>query len=268
MFSNDKDSIRNARVQDCDDIADIIKNSFPNHIIEKTIYCSKKITNFLNSRVVDETDNSLKMMIYEVDNKIVGYIEFKIINNKAHLNYIVVSEELRGKSIGKQMLKKSLKHLPSEVKNIELSVFDYNKIAFDWYKSLGFNIINKFVWLESQLDLKDVKKNINPSITNYRRYLEDYEKFGFSYMFIHIDSKLFNVGILGEKYYKITDVELLLNKDFLNFLHELDINRHIFAIVKESDACILIEKYNYKKVVKSTVLQISKEKLIENLGAL
>ncbi len=74
---------------------------------------------------------------YEIDNEIVGFIDFSLIFDRIELNYIFVKENHRKNNIAKKLMDVMIKNnLP-----ITLEVNVNNKKALNLYKKYNFNII-------------------------------------------------------------------------------------------------------------------------------
>ena len=83
--------------------------------------------------------------VYEQDNKIVGYVYAKILNDgtmvksKAVIDALYVDEKYRKKGIAKSLLNKVLERLSEyDISSMEISVMSKNTVAKKLYESLGF----------------------------------------------------------------------------------------------------------------------------------
>lgn len=79
------------------------------------------------------------ILIYEKDNKIVGFLDYSKMYEKIEINYIFVIEEYRGKNIGYELIKYMIDN--NEFENITLEVNVNNISAINLYKKHGFEII-------------------------------------------------------------------------------------------------------------------------------
>lgn len=77
-----------------------------------------------------------------------------------HLEDLIVREKHRGKGIGKALYDKVLEYgLKSGKNRIEWVVLDWNKVAIDFYKSTGANMLTD--WNLCQMDKKSIQKYLN-----------------------------------------------------------------------------------------------------------
>lgn len=95
------------------------------------------ITNHFNKML---NDKNIILLAYYLENKIVGYILIKKINNDTCiLNGLYIKEEYRNKGIGKSLLKEAIKRCKKlKAKHIDIKVFYKNEQAKKVYKELGF----------------------------------------------------------------------------------------------------------------------------------
>lgn len=84
-----------------------------------------------------------KWYIYELENKIIGFINIDLIYDKAEIEYIYVENRYRGQKIATELLKKAEKELKKlSVENITLEVNVNNKVAINFYEKKGFKRVN------------------------------------------------------------------------------------------------------------------------------
>ena len=93
---------------------------------------------------VDYKDNVYtNWYIYEINNIIVGFINYDTIYDKAQIEYIFVDEKYRQSNIATQLLKKMIEDLVSKnIKNITLEVRIDNNQAIKFYEKNGFEKVS------------------------------------------------------------------------------------------------------------------------------
>ena len=80
--------------------------------------------------------------VYEVDNNIIGFINYDIIYDKSEIEYIYVDEKYRNSNIATKLLEEMIKSIKiNNVDSITLEVKSNNKIAINFYKKNGFKEI-------------------------------------------------------------------------------------------------------------------------------
>lgn len=78
-------------------------------------------------------------LIYEIDNKIVGFINYDSIYDKSEIEYIYVLDKYRRSGIATELLNKMLEELNNKgIKNVTLEVNSNNRQAINFYEKNGF----------------------------------------------------------------------------------------------------------------------------------
>lgn len=81
-----------------------------------------------------------KMMAFEKDNTIVGFIDYSIIYEKIELNYIIVVPSYRNQGIASKLMEFLIDEAKSnKCINITLEVRVHNNNAINLYKKYGFD---------------------------------------------------------------------------------------------------------------------------------
>jgi ribosomal protein S18 acetylase RimI-like enzyme len=144
--------IRRAEINDIDSILPLEEQIFKIHSKERPDWIDKNKRPFsydLLKNIIES--NTQKIFIAEMDNKIIGFckINHREINNNLmfydmlniEIENLIVDEKHRKKGIGKNLFGE-VKNYAKEVnaKYIELSVWEFNKNAINFYKRMGMKI--------------------------------------------------------------------------------------------------------------------------------
>ena len=122
--------IRNAIIDDADEIFNIEKKIFKDHWSLKSIK-----SEFNNSKYS-------KISVLEVERKIIGYIFQRIIDNQKHIINLAIDIPFQHKGYGRFLLKNILKD-DSDDTNVFLEVKEANFPAIKLYNDLGFVEVQK-----------------------------------------------------------------------------------------------------------------------------
>ncbi|MDD2435732.1 MAG: ribosomal protein S18-alanine N-acetyltransferase [Bacilli bacterium] len=80
-----------------------------------------------------------RIMGYEIDHKIVGFIDYSIIYDKAELNYIIVLNNYRNQHIASELMDYFILDINNNgCLNITLEVKKSNQSALNLYRKYGF----------------------------------------------------------------------------------------------------------------------------------
>lgn len=122
------------------------------------------LNNLINdpNYIIDEAELKKISKVYLKDDKIIGYISYQIMYERAELNYIFVKEEERKKGIASKMLEYMLNNLKEEcIETIDLEVNSLNKKVINLYQKYGFKTVNirkkYYNGIDGFLMLKEVK---------------------------------------------------------------------------------------------------------------
>lgn len=84
------------------------------------------------------------IMVYEIENKIVGFINYNIIYNRAEIDYIYVDKDYRRKNIASELLQFCIDDvITSGCINISLEVNEHNAMGIGLYQKFGFDKVAK-----------------------------------------------------------------------------------------------------------------------------
>ena len=122
--------IRNAIIDDADEIFNIEKKIFKDHWSLKSIK-----SEFNNSKYS-------KISVLEIERKIIGYIFQRIIDNQKHIINVAIDTPFQHKGYGRFLLKNILKD-DNDDTNVFLEVKEANFPAIKLYNDLGFVEVQK-----------------------------------------------------------------------------------------------------------------------------
>ncbi len=104
------------------------------------------INNLINDKnyVVNNYELNKNANIYILNNEIVAFISYRILYERAELDYIFVKEEARKKGIASMLIADMIeKCKENNVETIDLEVNSSNERAINLYQKFGFKIIGK-----------------------------------------------------------------------------------------------------------------------------
>lgn len=91
---------------------------------------------------IDDISKFNKYLIYSIDDKNIGFIDFSFIYDRIELNYIFVETSYRNKNIASKLMDKLIEFsIDNKCINITLEVDESNKAAINLYKKYGFTIV-------------------------------------------------------------------------------------------------------------------------------
>lgn len=98
-------------------------------------------------------------LVYEINNKIVGYLSSRIIDFEVEILNVVVDDDYQRQQIGTKLFNYLIEN--NEIKEITLEVRKSNKIAKNFYSNLGFYKIGiRKNYYENNEDAYILKKEV------------------------------------------------------------------------------------------------------------
>ena len=109
-----------------------------NYTTEKELINS--FLKYFNTKINDISKFS-KYLIYSIDDKNIGFVDFSFIYDRLELNYIYVEKLYRNKNIASKLMDKLIEFaIDNKCINITLEVDESNDAAINLYKKYGFTI--------------------------------------------------------------------------------------------------------------------------------
>lgn len=111
-------------------------------LIEKDIFDIELLGKELHNNYKFSLDTFSKCKVIEINNKVIGFITYSIIYDRAEIIDIIVKDELRNKGYAKKLIDNiSIELIDNKCKNITLEVSEINP-AVHFYQKMGFEIVS------------------------------------------------------------------------------------------------------------------------------
>lgn len=132
-LNNFKSQLYIADMKDIDDLTNISMNGFKSNSYEDSKQFVKSIL---------ESEDRIQLLT-KVNDKCIGMVSVGIHEDKCGIFGVAIMPDHRGNGFGKELVKLALNYLiKRNYDNIWLDVDSKNDIAFNLYKSIGFNVEN------------------------------------------------------------------------------------------------------------------------------
>lgn len=240
-------NIQKLGLKDASKVHQLIKEGMHPDNFGLTIYSTNKSIKYIEYLIGSSSQiTGYYHYGYYLGNLLVGFAEWRDFGETFFLNNIYVSQNFRGKGIGKKLISHGI-NLSKKMnkKFISLDVFSNNKQAYFWYSSLGFKEIKKSIWFVSRVKMRDYYNGENLIINtdkkyiiyNYPQSLEILKQFGFSSINLvnHYSNVSLNIGLLGRKYFRIDNIKYLNDLEVIQLLKKLDPDRNIFLVCNHDE---------------------------------
>jgi ribosomal protein S18 acetylase RimI-like enzyme len=86
------------------------------------------------------------VLVYKFENKIIGFVTYKILDNLATIGLIAISPLYQGKGIGRKLINAvEMELVNCQIGELRIPTQIQNEIACEFYMKLGYKIIKKMI---------------------------------------------------------------------------------------------------------------------------
>ncbi len=189
-------SVEELKKTDVPIVVDIVRTSFENDQLIPSIYRSKGIESFIKYEL-ENIFSPYKYFVIRNEKIIVGYAEFKVVNDLAFLNIISVNRNHSNKGVGGALFFHCLNYFKlSGIEAIHLDVYNSNTVATNWYNKLGFKEISIVSFFKLELNNK-ILINKKFTVQNYPQFRELENSFGFYFIELKSGNQDFRIGFIN-----------------------------------------------------------------------
>lgn len=107
---------------------------------EVEIYPIQDLFSFFNDHSSFEEKKSpfVFQYVYLLDEKVIGFLQYQIIYERAELDYLIIHPDFRRRKIASLLMDFMFMNLPKEILNVTLEVRKSNQSAISLYEKYGF----------------------------------------------------------------------------------------------------------------------------------
>ena len=113
--------------------------------------------------IVNEYELNKKAYVYVLNNEIIAFISYRILYERAELDYIFVKKNERKKGIASMLIQEMINNCElNNVETIDLEVNSLNENAIKLYQKFNFKVIGKrdkyYKGIDALLMMREVRK--------------------------------------------------------------------------------------------------------------
>lgn len=225
--------VRPARAEEAEAIVALVRSGFDPDLLRFMIYGCDGIERYVAHQI--NAPAALADTVYLVAvaaERVVGCVELRMTADGIFLNYICTDPAVRGRGLAGRLLGESLGMVPRGPHGVmHLDVFESNRAAGEWYERLGFRRDWTTVW--SDIPVGGAGEAVPARVSGYPQAKASQEAYGFSSFGLATPSGTYQVGCLGNDWFRVTQPELLADSAALSALHRFDSRRRILALIRE-----------------------------------
>ena len=227
--------IRYAEQRDVRRIIEIVNQGFDNVLLDAMIYGCKGIDKYLSYQF--KLPQSLSDKVYivaENSDGVIGFVEFRIYPDMLFLNYIGIEKRARKNGLASYLLSQSELIIRKKChEKMQLDVFFDNQVSKNWYEKIGFTSIASSNWLS--VSFKAESRLNNSKVSGFPQAILCNKEFGFSEFTLNTPIDTYNIGLLGDKWFRVTQSQIFHDSDALSGLKKLSGTRKILVLCNDED---------------------------------
>lgn len=229
----DELELRRATIDDATAIVDIIRSGFAPALLDKFIFGCAGISRYVREQIIaSDQDGDTRFTVAARGGTPIGCCELRRLRDRLFLNYIAVLPDARSAGLGRRLLHAGIERTAgASHSSISLDVIEDNRVAVDWYRSLGFERSHATEWWELPIEASSV--DTGACVTGLPQAAACQEAFGFSRVTVTTATGTWEVGLLGTHWFRITEPGALGDPSLLATLHRLDPARELLALLPE-----------------------------------
>jgi GNAT superfamily N-acetyltransferase len=205
-------------------------------MLARFIYGCQGIERYVELLVADADHVDTRFIVAESAGELIGSIEMRLLGELLFLNYVAVDSGARKRGVANRLLHAAIRSLrqPHHAK-LALDVLSDNCAACAWYDSLGMTIESVTRWYEMPIATQTLGTN-DIVFNGIAQARVCQERFGFSQMTLVSPRDSHAIGMLGDRWFRMTSADALVDPAVLGRLRELDPQRDVLALILSTRA--------------------------------
>lgn len=248
-------------------IVRLIRQGFRRSDLGLFIYGCRGITTYVAEEILGARGARNPYSVASLAGSVVGCVDLRQRPEGLFLNYIAVAPKARSRGIAVELLRWVLASPERQsASRFTLDVLDDNTVALDWYLRLGFSDEGHHLWCErdgnsvGRVDARAAELDGWPQAEASQR------RYGFSRFGVVTRAGRYDVGRLGDRWFRILSPETLEDGDAMGCLNNLDPRRRFLCILRDPVESQL-RRLGLRTIRRTRRLSIETASLIANLGS-
>lgn len=213
------------------DIARLSRECFPARLHSWLIHCQPGYNQYAYGIVAS---GSRHYWVAEDDGELVGFAEWREMEDTSFLNHICVSGRYRGAGIGRSLIGQHLAN--KEIGSVALDVF-VGEPAQEFYRGLGFTVVQRRRWMirQRQWDPRDAVSTLDCS--NVEQWRSEMNRFGFGKLLASWRGDTVSILFSSRHSVRLPSVDLVMDDALLESIHNLapEVRRYATIADLEND---------------------------------
>jgi len=220
---------RPARSSEAGRIVELVRDGFEPSRLELFIYGCHGIAKYVTAQI-ELVGGDTRFFVAERAGEIAGCVELRLFGDRLFLNYIAVTPNARRGGVARHLLAAAIAATRTvHHDRFELDVLDDNHAALAWYDELGLEARSVTRWYE--LALEPGVPTDEVVVSGFAQAMLLQRELGFSQLGLIGRARTASVGMLGGRWFRVTDSDVLFDRDLLARLYAIDPTRRVLALV-------------------------------------
>lgn len=227
--------VRRARPEDAEAIVSLIRAGFPAKVVELLTYGCNGAAEFVRRQIgVMGRGGDAVHVVACRGARVVGCIESDWTPRTQFFNWLAIDPEHREGGVARRLLRTVTEDArrPGQAE-VAVDVFVENEVAARWYERLQFRHQHRTGWWLLPWPSPPRPGGPIGSIRGFAHAACAHERLGFSTFNVVTEAGEHAVGLLGEKWFRITSPDALRDATLLDTLQVLDPGRSLFALLRD-----------------------------------
>lgn len=227
-------TLRDGRPDDAAAIVALVRAGFSAELVEAFIYGCHGIERYVRG-LIDERARGVDTWyaVAEAAGRVVGCIEMRELADRLCLNYVAVDEAFRAAHLGSQLLELAVCRGRPEQRFLTLDVLEQNVVARRWYTGLGMADESSTTWYTCAIDARrgEAEGAAPARVIGLPQARIVQRELGFSLFHVACGATTHAVGMLGDRWFRVTSTDALTDATLAAALHRLDPRRELLALI-------------------------------------
>jgi|SRR5579884_4076431 len=215
---------------DAAEIARAIADGLDPELVRRTIYACAGIARYVRRQIHGQRHGGDTAYLVARDgDRLAGCVELRRQPSGLFLNYVAVRPEYQAAGLGRRLLAAAVWRAGAAASGrMRLDVFEPNRRAAEWYQRLGFRDEALTEWWELPPPGPGPEEGFVGDLPQAQLCQR---AFGFSRFVVRTERANYNVGRLGEEWFRLDDPAALEDTAVAATLARLDPGRRLLALV-------------------------------------
>lgn len=258
--------IRSAREDDAAGIVKVIRDGFDPTLLRMFIYGCEGIDRYVRAQIrLRDAGCDMVYAVAYTGARIVGCVEMRRFPSELFLNYISILSDFRARRLGKSLLEFTIAASRTAGQTeMSLDVLDQNIVARAWYEKLGFTPRYATEWWD--VPLPPAAEELPFQLSGCPQAELNQETFGFSKFRLTTSIGSYEIGRLGEEWFRVVRPEALTDPAVGTAFRRLDPSRRILALLKVEEGTFFPPALPARQVAISRRMTAGLADLMERLA--